>query len=186
MASLGIVRLVALVLLLLFSSSSLRQQVGVGESPCYFVHPPYHYIGQPQLQWCHWLCLCVLLQTRSIWMFIHSESFFFFFFGWGDWEGAIRLHDRKQHAKLWDAEERKQLRSFMTMDYTPCHRRTSRHNWFSLLCLPLVASQSLVLSTRCPYSFSGYIQPQRHSVRTIETWFGDFHRNLAESAGSNF
>ncbi|KAL6652508.1 hypothetical protein ACP70R_011433 [Stipagrostis hirtigluma subsp. patula] len=69
MASLGIVRLVALVLLVLFSSS-LHQQVGVG---------------------------------------------------------AIRLHDRRQHAQQW-AEERTQLRSFMTMDYHSPHRRVPKHN----------------------------------------------------------
>jgi hypothetical protein len=42
-------------------------------------------------------------------------------------EGAIRLHDRKQHAKQWE-EERNQLRSFMTMDYRHWHRRTPKHN----------------------------------------------------------
>ncbi|GJN27246.1 hypothetical protein PR202_gb15250 [Eleusine coracana subsp. coracana] len=70
MATIGIVSLLALVLLLLFSSSSLHHQVGVG---------------------------------------------------------AIRLHDRKQHAKQWE-EERNQLRSFMTMDYKPWHRRVPKHN----------------------------------------------------------
>jgi hypothetical protein len=42
-------------------------------------------------------------------------------------EGAIRLHDRKQHAKQWE-EERNQFRSFMTMDYRHWHRRTPKHN----------------------------------------------------------
>ncbi|TVU15536.1 hypothetical protein EJB05_39061, partial [Eragrostis curvula] len=69
MASIGVVKLLALVLLLLFSSP-LHQQVGVG---------------------------------------------------------AIRLHDRKQHAKQWE-EERNQLRSFMTMDYHGIRRRTPTHN----------------------------------------------------------
>ncbi|EES12396.1 hypothetical protein BDA96_06G137100 [Sorghum bicolor] len=69
MVSLGIVRLVALVLLVVFSSS-LHQQAGVG---------------------------------------------------------AIRLHDRRQHAQQW-VEERNQLRSYMTMDYAPWHRRVPKHN----------------------------------------------------------
>ncbi|PWZ39431.1 hypothetical protein Zm00014a_025513 [Zea mays] len=41
--------------------------------------------------------------------------------------GAIRLHDRRQHAQQW-AEERNQLRSYMTMDYAPWHRRVPKHN----------------------------------------------------------
>ncbi|CAN6235405.1 unnamed protein product [Urochloa humidicola] len=41
--------------------------------------------------------------------------------------GAIRLHDRRQHAQQW-AEERKRLRSYMTMDYHPWHRRVPKHN----------------------------------------------------------
>ncbi|KQJ83200.1 uncharacterized protein LOC112269505 [Brachypodium distachyon] len=41
--------------------------------------------------------------------------------------GAIRLHDRRTHGEQW-AEERKQMRSYMTMDYTPVHRRTPKHN----------------------------------------------------------
>ncbi|ONM16651.1 hypothetical protein ZEAMMB73_Zm00001d003269 [Zea mays] len=40
---------------------------------------------------------------------------------------AIRLHDRRQHAQQW-AEERNQLRSYMTMDYAPWHRRVPKHN----------------------------------------------------------
>uniref|UniRef100_A0A0E0KS05 Uncharacterized protein n=1 Tax=Oryza punctata TaxID=4537 RepID=A0A0E0KS05_ORYPU len=66
----GIVRLVALVFLLIFSSS-LQQQAGVG---------------------------------------------------------AIRLHDRKQHGKQWE-EERTQMRSFMTMDYSRISMRN--HETFS-------------------------------------------------------
>jgi len=69
MSLLGVVRLVALVFLAVFSAS-LHQQVGVG---------------------------------------------------------AIRLHDRKQHAQQW-AEERNRLRSYMTMDYQPWHRRVPKHN----------------------------------------------------------
>ncbi|BAS89758.1 uncharacterized protein [Oryza sativa Japonica Group] len=65
----GIVRLVALVFLLIFSSS-LQQQAGVG---------------------------------------------------------AIRLHDRKQHGEQWE-EERTQMRSFMTMDYSSVRRRRPIHN----------------------------------------------------------
>ncbi|CAL5068527.1 unnamed protein product [Urochloa decumbens] len=41
--------------------------------------------------------------------------------------GAIRLHDRRQHAQQW-AEERNRLRSYMTMDYHPWHRRVPKHN----------------------------------------------------------
>ncbi|KAL5213709.1 hypothetical protein ABZP36_002861 [Zizania latifolia] len=65
----GIVRLVALVLLVFFSSS-LHQQAGVG---------------------------------------------------------AIRLHDRRQHGEQWE-EERTQMRSFMTMDYSRVRRRRPIHN----------------------------------------------------------
>ncbi|CAL5016297.1 unnamed protein product [Urochloa decumbens] len=41
--------------------------------------------------------------------------------------GAIRLHDRRQHAQQW-VEERNRLRSYMTMDYHPWHRRVPKHN----------------------------------------------------------
>ncbi|OEL38267.1 hypothetical protein BAE44_0000714 [Dichanthelium oligosanthes] len=78
MALLGVVRLVVLVLLAVFSSS-LHQQAGVG------------------------------------------DLFFL------DWQGAIRLHDRRQHAQQW-VEERNRLRSYMTMDYQPWHRRVPKHN----------------------------------------------------------
>ncbi|KAJ1271573.1 hypothetical protein BS78_06G137700 [Paspalum vaginatum] len=67
---LGIVRLAALVLLVIFSSSLHHQQAGVG---------------------------------------------------------AIRLHDRRQHAQQW-VEERNELRSYMTMDYARWHRRVPKHN----------------------------------------------------------
>ena len=33
-----------------------------------------------------------------------------------DCEGAIRLHDRRAHGEQW-AEERTQMRAFMSMDY---------------------------------------------------------------------
>ncbi|AQK44323.1 hypothetical protein ZEAMMB73_Zm00001d025709 [Zea mays] len=42
--------------------------------------------------------------------------------------GATRLHERRQqHAQQW-AEERNQLRSYMTMDYAPWRRRVPKHN----------------------------------------------------------
>ncbi|KAF7017014.1 hypothetical protein CFC21_030514 [Triticum aestivum] len=41
--------------------------------------------------------------------------------------GAIRLHDRRTHGEQW-AEERMQMRSYMTMDYTRVKRRTPKHN----------------------------------------------------------
>ncbi|RCV34195.1 hypothetical protein SEVIR_7G149900v4 [Setaria viridis] len=41
--------------------------------------------------------------------------------------GAIRLHDRRQHAQQW-TEERDRFRSYMTMDYHPWRRRVPKHN----------------------------------------------------------
>uniref|UniRef100_A0A0D9W6B8 Uncharacterized protein n=1 Tax=Leersia perrieri TaxID=77586 RepID=A0A0D9W6B8_9ORYZ len=41
--------------------------------------------------------------------------------------GAIRLHDRRQHGEQW-AEERTQMRTFMTMDYSGVRRRRPIHN----------------------------------------------------------
>ena len=52
-----------------------------------------------------------------------SETFLYF-----DREGAIRLLDRRAHGEQW-AEERMQMRAYMTMDYGRMKRRHDpRHN----------------------------------------------------------
>ncbi|KAG8082402.1 hypothetical protein GUJ93_ZPchr0014g47468 [Zizania palustris] len=41
--------------------------------------------------------------------------------------GVIRLHDRRRHGEQWE-EERTQMRSFMTMDYSRVQRKRPIHN----------------------------------------------------------
>ncbi|KAL5216308.1 hypothetical protein ABZP36_007709 [Zizania latifolia] len=41
--------------------------------------------------------------------------------------GVIRLRDRRRHGEQWE-EERTQMRSFMTMDYSRVQRKRPIHN----------------------------------------------------------
>jgi hypothetical protein len=122
MVSLGIARLVAFVLLVvLVFGSSLHQQEGAGESYTYICCKAAaaatslvfsRFIFRLNLHYCS------VSDDRVLKAPFHFPAS----------EGATRLHERRQqHAQQW-AEERNQLRSYMTMDYAPWRRRVPKHN----------------------------------------------------------